>query len=131
MSCMFVPSYVSLFKKACLHSHVCALPWWVTHKIERTAQLVAIAAWGGLRLNRSENKSQEWRGGDKGEGEPYPRAEGLEGAADCVFNGRRCVEVMAAGAPGEPEVFGGVDPVSPIGVVRRWFQYVGRVFKWY
>lgn len=57
-------------------------------------------------------------GGDTGEVDPYPRVEGPEGAADCVFNGRRHVGLMAAGASGEPEVFGGVDPVSPIGVVR-------------
>lgn len=67
--------------------------------------------------------------GGGGGGEPYPRAEGPEGAADCVSNGSRYVEAVAAGARGEPEVFGGVDPVSAVGAVRRWFQDVGRVFK--
>lgn len=66
---------------------------------------------------------------DEGVGNPYPRTEGPEGATDCVSNGRRYVEAVAAGACCEPEVFGGVDPVSPIGAVRRWFQDVGRVFK--
>lgn len=38
---------------------------------------------------------------------------------------------MAAGARREIEMFSCVDPVSPIRVIRRWFQYVGFAFKRY
>lgn len=51
-------------------------------------------------------------------GDPYPGAEGPEGAAVGSSSRRREVEVVAAGARGEPQVFGRVDPVSPIGVFR-------------
>lgn len=38
---------------------------------------------------------------------------------------------MAAGARREIEVFSCVDPVSPIRVISRWFQYVGFAFERY
>lgn len=48
-----------------------------------------------------------------------------------MFNGVGYVEIMATGARSEIEVFSCVDPVSPIGVISRWFQYIGFAFKSY
>lgn len=53
-----------------------------------------------------------------GERDPYSGAEGPEGAAVGSSTRRREVGVVAAGARGQPQVFGRVDPVSPIGVFR-------------
>lgn len=64
-----------------------------------------------------------------GERDLYPGAEGPEGAAVGSSSGRREVGVVAAGARGEPQVFGRVDPVSPIAVLGGRFQYVGCVVK--
>lgn len=48
-----------------------------------------------------------------------------------MFNGRGYVEIMAAGTRSKIEVFSCVDPVSPIRVISRWFQYIGFAFKRY
>lgn len=61
----------------------------------------------------------------------YPCAESLERASVCMFSGIGYVEIMATGARSKIEVFGSVDPVSPIRVIRRWFQYIGFAFKRY
>ena len=61
----------------------------------------------------------------------YPCAEGLERTAVCMFNRSGYVEIVATGARSEIEVFSCVDPVSPIGVISRWFQYEGFAFKSY
>lgn len=62
----------------------------------------------------------------------YPRAEGPERTAVCIFYGMGYVEwIMAAGARREIEVFSCVDPVIPIRVISRWFQYVGFAFERY
>lgn len=60
---------------------------------------------------------------------PHPGAEGPEGAAGRVFFGGCGVEDVAAGARRQPEVLGGVDPVSPVGVFGRRLQHIGRVFE--
>lgn len=62
---------------------------------------------------------------------PYPSAESPEGTASCVSYGVRYVEIVATGARGNIEVFGCVDPVSPIVVIIGRFQYIGFVFKRY
>lgn len=62
---------------------------------------------------------------------PYPCAESRERTAICVFTGVGYVEIVATGAGSEIEVFGCVDPVSPIRVIGGWFQYVGFAFKRY
>lgn len=49
---------------------------------------------------------------------PYPCTEGPEWTAVCLFTWIRDVEIMATGARRETEMFGRVDPVSPISVIR-------------
>lgn len=48
-----------------------------------------------------------------------------------MFSGVGYVEIMATGARSKMEEFSCVDPVSPIGVISRWFQYKGFAFKSY
>lgn len=48
-----------------------------------------------------------------------------------MFAGIGYVEIMATGARSDTEVISCVDPVSPVRVNGRWFQYVGFVFKRY
>lgn len=48
-----------------------------------------------------------------------------------MFNGVGYVKFMATGARCKIEVFSCVDPVSPIRVISRWFQYIGFAFKSY
>lgn len=64
---------------------------------------------------------------------PYSCAESPKRAAVCIlhimFDGMGYVEIMATRARSQIEVFSGVDPVSPIGVICRWLQHVRSAFK--